>query len=145
MTKDDIVNMRNLMIFAVVAMAVAVAIIPAEGTDADGVAEVYFFDADNVCIGQVYLIPGEPIKDTDIPWHGSYKEWYDEDARKIYAGVTFEAGPHTVRACDIYNPPTPSQKSEGGGGLSTETIALIISGAVAITSTAAIVLIMRRK
>lgn len=137
--------MRSLIISMLAVIITAVAIMPMiDGAEAEGPAEVYFFDADNVCIGQVYLIPGEPIKDTDIPWHGSYKEWYDEDARRIYAGVTFDAGPHTVRACDIYNPPTP-QKSGGGGGLSTETIALIISGAFALVAITALILAVKKK
>ena len=135
--------MRSLTISMLAVIITAVAIMPMiDGAEAEGPAEVYFFDADNVCIGQVYLIPGEPIKDTDIPWHGTAKEWYDEDARRIYAGVTFEAGPHTVRACDIYNPPTPSQKS---GGLSTETIALIISGAVALVAISALILAVKKR
>lgn len=138
--------MRSLIISMLAVIITAVAIMPMiDGAEAEGPAEVYFFDADNVCIGQVYLIPGEPIKDTDIPWHGSYKEWYDEDARRIYAGVTFDAGPHTVKACDIYNPPTPPQKSGGGGGLSTETIALIISGAVALVAISALILAVKKR
>ena len=125
--------MRSLIISMLAVIIMAVAIIPTiDGAEAEGPAEIYFFDADNVCIGQVYLIPGEPIKDTDIPWHGSYKEWYDEDARRICAGLTFEAGPHTVKAYDVDNPPTPPEPSKSGPPWDIIILLIILGAAVAV-------------
>ena len=143
MTKDDIVNMRYLMIFALAVMIAGMAMIPAEVSDADTPARLYFFDADNVCIMEVVLLPGEPLNNDDIPWHGSYKEWYDDDALRVYGGRTFDAGDHIIRAYDINNPPKPP-KTEGGG-LSADNIALIISGAVALIAFTALVLAIKRK
>lgn len=125
MTDDDDVAMRNLIIFAVVAMAVAVAIIPAEGTDADGVAEVYFFNEEGDCIAQVYLIPGDKIGDK-LPPLSSVKGWYDDDATRITMDSSFDAGVHVIREHSSVTPPEPPDRPTDNSGLIIGAVAVVI-------------------
>jgi len=136
--------MRSLKIIITVAAIIAMLTIPMAGSDAETPAKLYFFDADNVCVAEVVLLPGEPLNNDDIPWHGAYKEWYDEDAERVYAGRTFSSGDHIIKAYDISNPPT-KPNGGNGGGLSTDTIALIISGAVALVAISALILAVKKR
>lgn len=116
MIEGDAESMRALIIFALVSVIVAVAIIPAGSTDADGVAEVYFFDEDGDCIAQVYLIPGDKIGDK-LPPLSSVKGWYDEDANRITAISTFSAGTHVIKEHSSVNPPEPPEKPADNSGI----------------------------
>lgn len=135
MTDGDAESMRALIIFALVSVIVAVAIIPAESTDADGVAEVYFFDEDGDCIAQVYLIPGDKIGDK-IPPLSSVKGWYDEDANPITALTTFSAGAHVIKEHSSVNPPEPPEKPADNSGIIIGAVGAVIGvlaiGAVAL-------------
>ena len=99
-------------IVALLAIAVILSPILMDGTSAadDNPAFVYFFDKDGYCVAEVHLMPGTPIRAEDIPWHGNYLDWYDEneiheDGRRVYQGVTFTSGTHIVRALSAA--PTP--------------------------------------
>ena len=98
--------MRVPMIALVVAILTIMAVVPMiEGTEGDGVAEVYFFDESGTCVSQRYILPGEIIG--SLPVLDTGKAWYDEDARMISAISTFDAGTHVLKAYNTYDPPTP--------------------------------------
>lgn len=115
--------MRGAILAIVATLAILSPIVIADLSDAEEPAQVYFFDKDGVCIAQVYLLPGEPIKHDDIPWHGDYLDWYDmEDGKRVYNGVTFTSGIHTVRALSAA--PTPEAHQDP---IDLGMIALIIA------------------
>lgn len=116
------------LLLSITALAVHI-----DGADADEPASLYFFD-DGECIAQIYLLPGEPLDGSDIPWHGSYKEWYDDQGERVYGGRTFTAGEHIIKTYDIDHP--PSKKSPPSTETSTEipwgVIATVMSSAALI-------------
>lgn len=121
--------MRRALI-AVLTIAVLLSPLLIDGTSAadDDPAFIYFYDKDGYCVGEVSLMPGTPIRAEDIPWHGAYLDWYDEDevhidGRRVYQGVTFSSGTHIVRA--LSSPPTPSGDS-GGSSVDLAVIALVV-------------------
>lgn len=130
MTKVDDLIMRNLMIFVLATVIVAMALVPVESSDADGVAEVYFFDENGDCIAQVYLIPGDKIGDK-LPPLSSVKGWYDEDANHITAISTFSAGTHVIKEHSSVTPPEPPEKPTDNSGIIIGAVAVIV-GALAI-------------
>jgi hypothetical protein len=125
MTEGDAESMRTLIIFALVSAIMAVVVIPAGSTDADDVAEIYFFDEDGDCVAQVYLIPGDKIKDK-IPPLSSVKGWYDEDANPITALTTFSAGTHIIREHSLVNPPEPPEKPADNSGIIIGAVGAVI-------------------
>ena len=117
-------------IVALLAITVILSPILMDDTSAadDDPAFVYFFDKDGYCVAEVHLLPGTPIRAEDIPWHGAYLDWYDEDevhidGRRVYQGVTFSSGTHIVRA--LPSPPTPS--GDSGTSIDLGMIALVIA------------------
>ena len=117
--------MRNLMIFAFATVIVTLALVPVESSDADGVAEVYFFDEDGDCIAQVYLIPGDKIGDK-IPPLPSVKGWYDEEANRITAISTFDAGTYVIKEHSSVNPPEPPEKPADTSGIIIGAVGAVI-------------------
>lgn len=101
-------SLTRILTATAIALLVLVPI-AAEDTDAEGIAKVYFINADNKCIAQVYLVPGEPIGGANIPYHGDYMEWYDEHGVRVYGPNTFSAGDHIVRAYPSDDPPGTSE------------------------------------
>ena len=97
--------MRSPIITILAVIILAVVIIPAEDTEADTPARLYFFNADNVCIAEIILMPGEPLNPVDVPYHGSYKAWYDDRGNHVNGGTTFSSGDHIIKAYDRDNPP----------------------------------------
>lgn len=75
------------------------------GAEADTPARLYFFDADNICIAEITLLPGEPLNPVDVPDHGSYKAWYDDHGIHVNGGRTFSSGDYIIKPYDIDNPP----------------------------------------
>lgn len=116
------------VILAVLAIAVmSAAVIPIQGTEADTPARLYFFDDDNVCIKEIILLPGEPIKGADIPPSVSGKSWYDDDATFVRDKVTFSSGDHIIRQYSDSNPPRAVQQEP-------DYTLVIIAGTVIVVS-----------
>ena len=97
--------MRSPIITILAVILLVAVIVPADSSDADTPARLYFFDADNVCIAEIILMPGEPLNGADVPYHGSYKAWYDDHGNFVNGGMTFSSGDHIIKAYDIDNPP----------------------------------------
>ena len=123
-------RMRTITILAVI-LAMAV-LVPIQGADAETPARLYFFNDDNECIAEVILIPGEPLDGADIPWHGSYKEWYDDGAERVYAGRTFDSGDYIIRAYDTNHPPKLVQQEH-------DYTVVIIASTVIVISVVALI------
>lgn len=147
---DDEVTMRNLMIFAVVAMAVAVAIIPAEGTDAERPAdyptelvELQYWDGTHATI--IYVMPNSAIGSTNIPpLPSGCTCWVRNDTREVVTAQTiFSPGNYLISP--YASAPEPWGTSDSAPSLDMSTVAIVLSAVAVITSTAAIILIMRRK
>lgn len=124
--------MRGVLMTILAIAVISLAVIPIQGADADTPARLYFFDADNECIAEVILIPGERLNGDDIPWHGSNKEWYDDDAQKVYSGRTFESGDHIIRAYDIDHPPTPPKSDNGPSPLLIGASVVLVAAVIAL-------------
>lgn len=97
--------MRSPIITILAVIILTATIVTAPGTDADTPARLYFFDADNVCIAEIILMPGEPLNPVDVPYHGSYKAWYDDHGNHVNGGTTFSSGDHIIKAYDRDHPP----------------------------------------
>ena len=104
------------------AVLLAVALVPI--AEAEAPAEVYFFDQDGTCTAKVYLLPGDPIKQEDIPWRPDGMDWYDEDGRRIVTGTAFDSGSHTAKLYYWNDPPEPSRDK----GISPGAIAGLCGG-----------------
>lgn len=157
MTDNDDVAMRNLMIFAVVAMAVAVAIIPAETSDAERPAdyptelvELQYWDGIHATI--IYVMPNHAIGSTNIPpLPSGCTYWVRNDTREVVTSQTvFATGTYLITGYSwVPEPwgddPEPTNTSSAGPDNTIPTVAIVLSTVAVITSTAAIVLIMRRK
>lgn len=156
MTDDDDVAMRNLIIFAVVAMAVAVAIIPAETSDAERPAdyptelvELQYWDGIHATI--IYVMPNHAIGSTNIPpLPSGCTYWVRNDTREVVTSQTvFATGTYLITGYSwVPEPwgedPEPTNTSSAPDN-TIPTVAIVLSAVAIITSTAAIVLIMRRK
>ena len=96
-----------------------------ESSDADGVVELYFFDKDGVCVGQVYLLPDEPIKAEDIPPHSSGTNWYTE-WDTLVIGTKFSPGVHVITEASSWSTHT-GPRPLIPPLVSTDVLALIIA------------------
>ena len=124
--------MRGVTMAILTIVILASVIIPIHGTDADTPARLYFFNTDNECIAEVILIPGEPLDGADIPFI-AYKEWYDDDAQKVFAGRAFDSGDYIIRPYDAGNPPTKPSTDN-----SPDYTVPIIAGAVILVAIGAV-------
>lgn len=154
MTDNDDVAMRNLMIFAVVAMAVAVAIIPADTSEAERPAdyptelvELQYWDGYTAHI--VYVFPNKAIGAGNIPAPpAGCSYWVRNDTREVVTAQTvFSPGTYLIEPYSWVPEPwgDDSTQSSAGPDNTIPTVAIVLSVVAVITSTAAIVLIMRRK
>lgn len=156
MTDNDDVAMRNLMIFAVVAMAVAVAIIPAETSEAERPAdyptelvELQYWDGIHATI--IYVMPNRAIGAGHIPAPpAGCSYWVRNDTREVVTSETvFATGTYLITGYSwVPEPwgedPEPTNASSAPDN-TLPTVAIGLSAVAVITSTAAIVVIMRRK
>ena len=152
MTDNDDVAMRNLLIFAVVAMAVAVAIIPAEGTDAERPAdyptelvELQYWDGTHATI--IYVMPNNAIGSTNIPpLPSGCTYWVRNDTREVVTSQTvFATGTYLITGYSWVPEPwgdTPSSSSAPDNTL--PTVAIVMSAVAIITAVAAIIMIRRK-
>lgn len=151
MTDDDAIAMRNLMIFAIVAVVVAVAIIPAESTDAvtypSELVELQYWDALHATI--VYVFPDKPIGSTNIPALPSgCTYWVRMDTGEVVTAQTvFSPGAYLIEPYSWVPEPwgNDSTPSSAGPDNTLPTVAIVLSAVAIITSTAAIVILMRRR
>ena len=114
--------MRGVTMAILTIVILASVIIPIHGTDADTPARLYFFNTDNECIAEVI----------DIPFI-AYKEWYDDDAQKVFAGRAFDSGDYIIRPYDAGNPPTKPSTDNG-----PDYTVPIIAGAVILVAIGAV-------
>ena len=118
--------MRGVILAIVATLAILSPLVIADLSDAEEPAQVYFFDKDGVCVGQVYLLPGEPIKAADIPPHSSGMNWYAEDGTTVYAGTSFSSGVHTIIEASSWST-TTGPRPLIPPLVSTDVLALIIA------------------
>lgn len=130
--------MRGSAIIIILALLTAVACMPA--AEAEAPAHVYFFK-DGTCISEAILIPGEPIKASDIPSPGDHMSWYDEDGERIYAGRTFSSGEHTAKPYDMDHPPG----KQGGEDRHANLAVPIAAGVLALAGLGAVMYVYRRR
>ena len=98
-----------IMVMLAIVILVSV-IVPIQGSEADTPTRLYFFNADNECIAEVILIPGEPLQTEDIPACKVGYAWYDDNANIVHYGSTFGSGDYIIRAYDHNNPPSPPER-----------------------------------
>lgn len=147
---DDEIAMRNLTIFAIVAVVVAVAIMPADTSEAERPAdyptelvELQYWDGTHATI--VYVMPNKAIGSTNIPALPSKCTcWVRNDTREVVtAQTTFAPGNYLITP--YTSAPEPWGTSDSPPSVDTSAVAIVLSAVAVITSTAAIVVIMRRK
>lgn len=160
MTDNDDIAMRNLMIFALVAMAVAVAIIPAETSDAERPANeptepvvlCYYTSGLPNIVTTYYACPNMAIGTANIPEPtGAIHYWVRMDTGEVVtASMTFAPGTYMIKGYTVPptpwgNDPEPTNTSSSAPDNTIPTVAIVLSAVAVITSTAAIVVLMRRK
>lgn len=144
--------MRSLKIIITVAAIIAMLTIPT-GSDAEThpteLAELQFWNGTGADV--ILLYPDRAIGDTPLPaLPGTASYWVRMDTGEVVTPETvFAPGTYLITAYSWIPEPwgssagsAPSQKSEG---LSTENIALIISGAFALVAISALILAVKKK
>lgn len=129
-----------LIMLTIAVMIAGAVMIP--GSDASSPARLYFFDDTNECIAEVILLPGEPLNSGDIPWHGDNKDWYDEDAVRVYPGRAFDAGDHIIKAYDTSSPPVKPSEPES---IDLTPMTIAVAGILLASLIAVIVLHLKKK
>lgn len=151
MTDGDAISMRNLLIFALAAMIVAVAIIPAEASDAEAyppeLAELQYWDGINATV--IYAFPNNPIggdKIPPLPTGCTY--WVRMDTGEVVTAETvFEPGSYYISPYSwVPQPWGPSEEPSPSASDNALAIAAITLSSVAIiTGVTAIYVVLRRK
>ena len=143
--------MRSLKIIIMAAAIIAMLTIPT-GSDAEThptqLAELQFWNGTGADV--ILLYPDRAIGDTPLPvLPGTTSYWVRMDTGEVVTPETvFAPGTYLITAYSWIPEPwgssagsAPTQKS---GGLSTETIALIISGAFALVAISALILAVKK-
>ena len=152
MTDFDDVNMRYLLIFALASMIVAVAMIPADMSEAERPAdcptelvELQYWDGFTAHI--VYVFPNKAIGASNIPAPpAGCSYWVRNDTREVVTSETvFATGTYLITAYSWVPEPwgdTPSSSSAPDNTL--PIVAIVMSAVAIITSVAAIIMIRRK-
>lgn len=159
MTEGDAESMRNLLIFALASMIVAVAMIPADMSEAERPADeptepvvlCYYTSGLPNIVTTYYACPNMAIGTANIPEPtGAIHYWVRMDTGEVVtASMTFAPGTYMIKGYTV--PPTPwgddpePTNTSSAPDNTIPTVAIVLSAVAVITSTAAIVLIMRRK
>ena len=151
MTKDDIVNMRNLMIFALAVMIAGMAIIPAEASEAvthpSELVELQFWNGTSATV--IYIYPDKPIGNITLPpLPGTATYWVRMDTGEVITSETvFAPGAYYIGAYSWVPEPwgddTPSSSS--GQDDTLAITAIVLSVIAIITGVTAIYVVLRRK
>lgn len=149
MTKDDIVNMRNLIIFALAVMIAGMAMIPAEVSDAETypseLAELQFWNGVNATV--IYAYPDKPIGDLSLPsLPGTATYWVRMDTGEVVTSQTvFAPGSYLIYPYSWMPEPWGSSSTSSAPDNTLPVTAIVLSAVAIITSGVAIVMLMRKK
>lgn len=145
--------MRSLKIIITMAAIIAMLTIPMAGSDAEThpteLAELQFWNGTGADV--ILLYPDRAIGDTPLPaLPGTASYWVRMDTGEVVTSETvFAPGTYLITAYSWIPEPwgssAGSAASQKSGGLSTETIALIISGAVALVAISALILAVKKR
>lgn len=149
MTDGDAISMRNLIIFALAAMIVAVATIPAEASDAETypseLAELQYWDGINATV--IYAFPNNPIGDDKIPplpTGGTC--WVRMDTGEVVTAETvFEPGSYYISPYSWVPQPWGASPSSSAPDNTLAVTAIVLSVIAIITGVTAIYVVLRRK
>lgn len=149
MTDGDAISMRNLLIFALAAMIVAVATIPAEASDAKAyppeLAELQYWDGINATV--IYAFPNNPIGSDKIPpLPTGCTYWVRMDTGEVVTAETvFEPGSYYISPYSWVPQPWGAEEPSGSGGLNeAEILAIILLSSQAVLAAAFIWYVIKK-
>lgn len=151
MTDFDDVNMRYLLIFALASMIVAVAMIPADMSEAERPAdyptelvELQYWDGHTAHI--VYVFPNRAIDASNIPAPpANCSYWVRSDTREVVTSETvFAPGTYLITPYSWVPEPWGDTPSSSGQDDTLPTVAIVMSAVAIITAVAAIIMIRKK-